>query len=419
MNNLNADYDMVIVGAGTVGLTLACALVTGPANLRIAVLEQREPGTPVNNQVDLRVSALTHASQRILTRLGVWPAISSASPFSPGPFREMRVWDSQGWGEIHFDSADIGQATLGWIVENGITQRALWQQAELHSNIDIFCPAILDQLESQPDKQLLHLSDGRKFSARLVVAADGGQSKVRELAHIDCIRRAYQQHALVTTVTTEHAHQETAWQRFLASGPLAFLPLADGRCSIVWSTTPSQAEALLALPEQTFCNALAEAFDWRLGEITQVAEKAVFPLHLLHARQYTQPRLALIGDAAHVVHPLAGQGVNLGILDAASLAEVVLEAVAKQQDIGSLAVLRRYERWRKGDNVLMLGVLDGFKHLFGTSFGPVRLVRNVGLNLAAAVTPLKNTIMRRSIGLVGDVPQLARLQPSQPGLRQD
>ena len=414
MNNtaVGTDYDVVIVGAGTVGLTLACALAAGAADLRIALLEQREFTVFTSAEVDLRVSALTHASQRILTRLSAWSAISTASPYSPSPFREMRVWDSQGWGEIHFDSADIGQATLGWIVENSVVQHALWQQAERYSNIDMICPATVERLESQPGRRLLHLRDGRQLSTRLAIGADGGQSKVRQLANIGCISRAYQQHALVTTVATEHDHQETAWQRFLSAGPLAFLPLADGRCSIVWSTGPGRADALLALAEQAFCDALAEAFDWRLGEITQVADKAVFPLHLLHAKQYTQPGLALIGDAAHVVHPLAGQGVNLGILDAAALAEVILDAVNQQRDIGSLAVLRRYERWRKSDNVLMLGVLDGFKHLFGTSFGPVRLLRNAGLNMVAAAAPLKNSIMQHAIGMLGDLPRLAQPQPS-------
>jgi len=213
---------------------------------------------------------------------------------------------------------------------------------------------------------------------------------------------------VVANVRTAVPHQETAWQRFLPTGPLAFLPLHDGRCSIVWSTTPEQADSLLALDERDFGAALAEAFDWRLGAIVEVGPRTAFPLRLQHAHAYVQPGIALIGDAAHVVHPLAGQGVNLGLLDAATLAEVVSDAVAAGQDFASLKTLRRYERWRKGDNLLMLGVMDGFKRLFGNTLPPVRLLRNVGLNLTDAAGPLKNLIARRAMGLAGDLPKLAR-----------
>jgi len=213
---------------------------------------------------------------------------------------------------------------------------------------------------------------------------------------------------VVGNVRTAEPHQETAWQRFLPTGPLAFLPLHDGRCSIVWSTTPEQAEALLALDESAFAGALADAFDQRLGSIIEVGPRGAFPLRLQHAHAYVKPGLALIGDAAHVVHPLAGQGVNLGLLDTATLAEVILDALDAGRDFASFKTLRRYERWRKGDNLLMLGVMDGFKRLFGNSLPPVRLLRNAGLNLTDAAGPLKNLIARRAMGLEGDLPRLAR-----------
>lgn len=219
----------------------------------------------------------------------------------------------------------------------------------------------------------------------------------------------YHQKAVVAHVRPEKSHQETAWQRFLPSGPLAFLPLHDGRCSIVWSTTPEQADALLALEASAFAEALAEAFDQRLGSILEVGRRGAFPLRLQHAQTYVKPGLALIGDAAHVVHPLAGQGVNLGLLDAAALAEVILDALNAGQDFASFKTLRRYERWRKGDNLLMLAVMDGFKRLFGTALPPVRLLRNIGLNLTDAAGPLKHLIARRAMGLDGDLPRLAQM----------
>lgn len=399
-----SDYDIVIAGGGMVGAALACAL--GGSELRVAVLEGVPP--PVrqpDSEVDLRVSAITRASQRIFAAIGVWEAIESSRV---SPFREMEVWDATGPGHIHFDSADVGEPLLGWIIENGVIQTALWKQVSTLTNVDLLCPAILDSADFEGCGIRAHLEDGRELSTRLLVGADGADSRVRQVAGIATDGWGYGQHSVVATVGTEHSHRETAWQRFLPTGPLAFLPLQDGRSSIVWTTTPEQAEHLLALDEELFAWELAEAFAWRLGRITQVGPRGAFPLRLQHAHAYVKPGIALIGDAAHVVHPLAGQGVNLGLLDAAALAEVLLDALAQGQDPGSFKALRRYERWRKGDNLLMLGVLDGFKRLFGTDLMPVRWLRNIGLNLTDAATPVKNLIARRAMGLAGDLPRLAR-----------
>lgn len=400
-----ADYDLIIAGGGMVGSALACAL--GQGDLRIALLE----GVPLDRMrpgldLDSRVSAISRASQRVFAAVGAWDGMTA---WRVSPFRDMRVWDATGFGSIHFDSADIGEPLLGWIIENRVIQYALLERARQLPAVDLLCPAALETAEPLAGNGWrIRLNDGREFTTRLLVGADGAQSRVRQLAGIQTGGWSYDQHAVVANVRTAETHQETAWQRFLPTGPLAFLPLHDGRCSIVWSTTPDQADSLLALDERDFGVALAETFDQRLGAIVEVGPRAAFPLRLQHAHAYVQPGIALIGDAAHVVHPLAGQGVNLGLLDAATLAEVVLDAVAASQDFASLKTLRRYERWRKGDNLLMLGVMDGFKRLFGTSLPPVRLLRNVGLNLTDAAGPLKNLIARRAMGLAGDLPKLAR-----------
>jgi len=396
-------YDIIIVGGGMVGA--ASALALGGSGLRVAVIEARAAQPyDAGADADLRVSAITQASQRIFTALGVWQTMAARRI---SPFREMRVWDAAGSGAIHFDSADIGTATLGWIIENQIIQSALWEGLAAQSNIEVICPALPVEVSLAEDVARLVLDNGRMLNARLIVAADGADSRVREMAGIATQGWRYDQQGVVATVTPQRSHQDTAWQRFLPDGPLALLPLGNGRCSIVWSTSPAQAERLLALDEDAFCQELSVASEGMLGDIVATGPRAAFPLRLQHARDYVRPRLALIGDAAHCVHPLAGQGVNLGLLDAAALAEVLLDARQAGRDIGVLKTLRRYERWRKGDNLLMMGVMDGFKRLFGAAWSPVRLVRNAGLTFTDNMQPVKNLIMRRAMGLAGDLPRLA------------
>ncbi len=402
---MNTSYDLIIAGGGMVGSALACALAE--SELRIAVLE----GLPLDrirpgDELDSRVSAISRASQRIFAAIGAWEGMTA---WRVSPFRDMRVWDADGFGQIHFDSAAIGEPLLGWIIENRVIQFALLERLRQLPTVDLLCPAALDTAQRSDDGiWTVRLNEGRELTARLLVGADGAQSKVRQLAGIETGGWNYDQSAVVCNVRSAESHQATAWQRFLPTGPLAFLPLHDGRCSIVWATMPEQADELLALSDFEFARALATAFDRRLGSIIEVGLRAAFPLRLQHAHAYVKPGLALIGDAAHVVHPLAGQGVNLGLLDAATLAEVILDAIAADQDFAAFKALRRYERWRKGDNLLMLGVMDGFKRLFGNALPPVRLLRNLGLNLTEAAGPIKNGIARRAMGLAGDLPRLAR-----------
>jgi 2-octaprenylphenol hydroxylase len=406
--NTSQEFDVVIMGGGMVGAAFACALADSP--LKVALIEGHAPDTQwPKEQYDVRTSALSRASQRILESLLVWPAIEAMRACA---YTDMQVWDASGNGVIHFDCADIGEPSLGHIVENGVIQAALYKRlSEIH-NLTVFCPATPRALIKALNGYLFKLDQGITLHTKLVVAADGSRSWVRRQAGIEAQTHDYEQTAVVTTVKTAKHHRYTAWQVFLPDGPLAFLPLTEGYSSIVWSTGAQRAADLIAMSDDNFKSELQTAFANTLGEITYVGERAAFPLRSLHAKQYVKPGLALIGDAAHTIHPLAGQGVNLGFADAACLAQVILEAAKQGKDIGALSVLRRYERWRKGDNLSMLTAMGAFRYLFGDDSAVIRLGRNLGLNLTNRMTPAKNFFIRYAMGLVGDLPKLAR-----PGLR--
>lgn len=396
-------HDVVIVGGGMVGATLGCALAR--QGRRIAVIEAREPA-PFDPAADydLRVSAISRASQRIFEHLGAWPGMLARRA---SPYAHMHVWDATGNGEIHFDCAELGEPNLGHIIENRVIQDALLERLKHEDNVSWLCPASLAALTVEADGARLTLEDGRELRTPLVVGADGARSKVRELAGIDVARQAYGQRGVVATVATEKPHAATAWQRFLPTGPLAFLPLADGRCSIVWSADDARAEALMAMDDASFARELGAAFGHRLGGIVSVSPRAAFPLAGSQAAAYVRPRIALVGDAAHTIHPLAGQGANLGFLDAAALADV-LAGVPAGGDLGHHALLRRYERARRGDNVLTMRAMEGFKLLFGNDLAPLTWLRNTGLALTNRAGPVKHELIRRAMGLSGERPTLAR-----------
>ncbi|TPW11612.1 MAG: UbiH/UbiF/VisC/COQ6 family ubiquinone biosynthesis hydroxylase, partial [Halothiobacillaceae bacterium] len=398
---MQLQHDVVIAGAGMVGATLATAL--GGSSLRVAVIETAPPVLAWEAEsIDLRASAISRASENIFRHLGAWEDMVARRV---SPYREMHVWDEQ--GEIHFDCADLGEASMGHIIENRVVCAALLEAMQRHSNVELLCPTAVVAVKNRGAALEVELSDGRRLITALLVGADGIRSKVRELAGVECRGWSYEQKGVVAVVTTTLPHHQTAWQHFLPAGPLAFLPLNDGRCSIVWSTTPTHADQLVALDEAEFCRQLTEAFAAKLGEVTAVSKRAAFPLRLQHADHYCQERIALIGDAAHVIHPLAGQGANLGFLDAATLAEVVLQAATAGKDIGKLAVLRRYERWRRGDNTTMMFAMDGFKRLFSNDIIPLKWARGLALNSVNRSPLLKHEFMRRAMGLKGDLPPLA------------
>lgn len=401
---MKKKYDVVIVGGGMVGLTLACAL--GEQRLQIAVIEAHPPKKfHHDDEVDLRVSAISRASQQIFKNLNVWSGIQSCRSSA---FENMHVWDGTGDGEINFNAAELGVDALGHIIENRIIQNALIEQLKQQSNIDFLCPQQVASIECTPSSRRIMFADGGEIQAHLLVGADGAHSQVRAAAGINLDQAEYDQQAIVCVVQSAMHHQYTAWQRFLPTGPLAFLPLADGRCSIVWSTTGEQANALLELDDDLFCRALEQAFDYKLGAVESIGQRAAFPLVRRHADAYVKPGLALIGDAAHTIHPLAGQGVNLGILDAGSLAQIILAADGAGGDIAALSNLRKYERWRRGENTIMMYSMSGFKNLFSNEQPELSMIRNRGLNLVNSMPPLKNKFMRHAMGLEGDLPEIAR-----------
>lgn len=398
------SYDVVIAGGGMVGSALGCAL--GQQGFRVAVIELHEPETDwPQDEVHLRVSALNRASQCFLENLGVWKRMSG---MRISPYREMYVWDATGSGSIHFHAADIGEPDLGHIVENRVTQLALWEKLGDFDAVTKLCPERIEYLEGVGTNQQLHLAGGATIKADLVVAAEGANSPLREMVGISSSGWSYDQHAIVATIRPERHHGEVARQRFMPTGPLAFLPIDDGRCSIVWSTSPAEAQRLMALDDELFCYELTEASGWVLGAVDSVGPRGKFPLQLRNADHYIQPGLALVGDAAHGIHPLAGQGVNLGFLDVATLTDILQTAHKTGRALGAVSTLRRYERARKGADMFMLGVMDLFKRLFSNDNTPLRLIRNLGLDLADASGPIKHMIMRRAMGLTGELPTLTR-----------
>lgn len=403
--------DLIIVGAGMVGSALALALQN--SGLQILLLDGGPLSVKPFDQsaaFEPRVSALSAASQRILERLGAWDGIAARRT---SPYGEMQVWDGSGTGQVHFSAASVHAEVLGHIVENRVVQDGLLD-ALYEADLGLLPGARLEQLRRSGDDWLLTLTDGRELRAPLVIAADGANSAVRRLAGCATREWDYLHHAIVTSVRCSKPHQQTAWQRFTDDGPLAFLPLAKADdaehwCSIVWSTTPAEAERLMALDDAAFCHELGKAFEWRLGDVLESDPRHCIPLRQRHAKRYVEPGLALIGDAAHTIHPLAGQGVNLGFLDAAVLAEVLLHALERGENLADIKVLGRFERRRMPHNLAMMAAMEGFERLFQADPLPLRWLRNSGLNLVDGANEAKALFVRQALGLSGDLPELARL----------
>lgn len=399
------DYDIAIVGGGMVGATLACALAD--SGLQILMLDERAPLPYSDDQPhDLRVSALSSASQTLLHNIGVWSGVEQRRLC---PYRRMRVWETRGRGDTLFDAADIDRTELGHIVENRILQLALWQRIERCDNIDIHCPGVIETLDYRGDGTASQLccKDGFSARCRLLVAADGGQSWLRQQVGIGVHGWSYSQQALVAYVQTDYQQQDITWQRFVPSGPQAFLPLSSrsndspgkGYGSVVWYNTPAEVKRLSALSDETFLEQLKMTFPSELGPIDAVLGRASFPLRSQYSLHYVKPGVALIGDAAHMIHPLAGQGVNIGLLDAAELAEQIQDAITAGEDWSAIAVLLRYQQSRQQHNRLMMASMDLLCRAFSNDNAPLKLLRNLGLGLAQRVTPARKEAMKFAMGL--------------------
>lgn len=399
---MKEQFDVVIVGGGMVGAAVACCL--GGSELKVAVIEAQVPEAFSSEQPhDLRVSALSIASKNILEAVGAWEGVRSRRYC---PFKRMRVWETA--GDTTFNSDDIRYPELGYIVENRITQLALLDKLPSFANIELLMPQTITKINYDGQESELVLADGRVLQAKLLVAADGGQSRVRQAVGLGVTSWDYNQHALVIYIETAYPQQDITWQRFVSSGPQAFLPLTGNYGSIVWYQSPDEVRRLQALSYEQLQAELVAAFPDCLGEVKQVLGVASFPLKRQHAQRYVKQGVALVGDAAHMINPLAGQGVNIGLLDAAALAEILVDARKRGKDIADLAVLQRYEAMRRNENLKMMTLMDVFYRSFSNDILPIKLLRNLGLGLAQRITPARNKAMKAAMGLEGRLPKLAR-----------
>lgn len=398
--------DVAIVGAGMAGAALAALL--GAQGLDVLLCEAGEPQAALPSiptsiaDVDPRVSAINVASRTVLESVGAWAALPDAVRCA---YQAMRVWEEDGTGRIGFDAADIGVPALGYIVENRWITAALLRALAAQPRVLVRGNERLAalRLPEEPGRPVqLQFVSGLAVQAALVVGADGAQSAVRSLCGIEAPPRDTGQRAIVATIRTAGSHANTAWQRFLQSGPLAVLPLAalEGghASSIVWSADVPVAERLLALDDEAFLRELTRASEACCGEVLAVTQRLAYPLRQLHAASYTAPGMALVGDAAHVIHPLAGQGINLGFADVRVLAEEIARATRRGEAPGSADALARFARRRRGENATMLAAMQGFQRLFGDTHPAVRLARNFGLGAVDRIAPIKRAFMREAMG---------------------
>ena len=382
------------------------AVALAECGFDVSLIERKWPDAFDAGRHDLRVSAISHATQRMFEALDVW---SDMVAMRVCPYARMRVWEAD--SQTEFNSDSIGRPQLGHIVENRVIQQALLQRAQ--QLVEVICPASIESLSTTTDGVLVRLDNGDELSASLVVAADGANSAARRLAGITTNGESYDQHALVASVTTSLPQQNITWQRFTPDGPQAFLPLSGSRASLVWYQEAEFIESLKTLSDTELADAFHQHFPAELGEILSIEGRGSFPLSWQHATNYVKPGVALVGDSAHSVHPLAGQGVNMGMLDAAALVEVV--ATAGRHNIGSLRVLRRYERWRKGSNEMMIRFLHSIQRAFQPEpleagllqQSAIKLARRFALSAAHHASPLNRQCIKIAMGLSGDLPELA------------
>lgn len=396
------DFDILIVGAGVVGLSLASSLRS--SGYKILLAEAGEFSVDSMEEYDLRVNSIHLGSETFLNAINAWSHVVERRHC---PYQSIQVWDSAG-GRITFDASEIGEKHLGSIVENKVLSVALNASLGESSEVEKMSNATLLSLEPENERVNAVFQGQEKISARMVVGADGTNSAVRNLIGASGAKSSYQQNAFVAKIGTSESHENTAYQKFLPDGPLAFLPLADGSSSIVWSCAQERADELQGMDDDDFEKILAKCFDYRLGETVLESRRVFFPLHSFHLNSYLKDRVVLIGDAAHVIHPLAGMGANLGLMDAATLGEILLENVETSGDPWNYVKLREYERRRKAAVSPVMMLMDAFDWGFRSSSKLVQGIRGIGLGATNQFSLAKNTIMRLACGVTGDLPDLAK-----------
>lgn len=384
--------DVVVVGGGVVGS--ACALALARLGLQVALVEPHAPPRWSPADRDLRVYAFAPDNAGLLDGLQVWTGVQAARA---QPYRRMRVWDAAGGGELVFDADAFGRRELGWIIEHGLLADRLWQALQ-DAAVEVHCPARVQGLAQEAEGVRLQLDGGIRIDARLAIAADGADSTLRRLAGLEVEAHGYAQQGVVAYVRTEHPHGDTAWQRFLPGGPLAFLPCDRNLSSIVWTLPDAEAQRVLSMQDAEFSRLLTRAFDARLGETHAVSARAAFPLRRQLVRRYQQERVLVLGDAAHVVHPLAGQGVNLGLRDVAALRDNIGGALAKGADFAAPQRLSRWARQRRSENAIAAHAFDGLNRLFSSDAVLATLLRGPMLGLAARLPPLTQALWGRAAG---------------------
>ncbi|MFI4947986.1 MAG: UbiH/UbiF/VisC/COQ6 family ubiquinone biosynthesis hydroxylase [Alphaproteobacteria bacterium] len=400
------DAELVIAGAGLTGMLLAVACAG--AGLAVAVVDPQDPAAMLGEGFDGRTSAIAYGSRLVFDGIALWPEIAAAAE----PIREIRVADDGSPLFLHYDHRDLGADTpLGYIVENRVLRRALYQRARALPNLRLLAPSRVAAIEASETGVVAVLDGGGHLKARLVAAADGRESPLRRAAGIGAMEWRYHQTGIVTTVAHGCPHGGIAVEHFLPSGPFAILPMTGNRSSIVWTEHADLAPRLLALADAEFTAELAARFGDFLGDIEPVGPRWAYPLGLLLAERYVARRFALVGESAHVIHPIAGQGLNLAIRDVAMLAELIVDRRRLGLDIGDNAVLERYERRRRFDALLLATVTDGLNRLFSNTVAPIRLARDLGLAMVNRLPPLKRLLMQHAMGTLGDRPRLARGQP--------
>ncbi|MBO67106.1 MAG: hypothetical protein CL398_02230 [Acidiferrobacteraceae bacterium] len=397
------NVDVVIVGAGLAGASLATALAN--AGMTVSIFDSKPAPTWDIASYDSRVSAINLASQNIFMALGAWPEICEKRV---SPFVGIEAWDERSKGKICFHATDNGLIRLGHVIENSVIATTLHGLLEKRNNAQVYFSTKIERLSFTSEKVVVTTSSGHSLQASLLVGADGAASKVRDFTDIDFIHHEYEQIAITAHVATEKSHEQLAYQRFLSKGPLALLPLSDGRCSIVWSANSQLAKDLNNLSDEAFIGHLEQSSEQRLGTIKSVTPRQEFTLTYGHAKRYFDNRIVLIGDAAHTIHPLAGLGANQGMLDAAMLAEMLIDSREKTNDLGDPMILHRYQRRRQADNGITLRTLNGLYRLFGNNSRLVVNIRGFGLDFTNQVIPIKRALVRKAAGLAGDLPDIAR-----------